>query len=118
MSQDKRQKSELYIGNDVWIGDNVIILPSVHSIGNGAIIAAGAVVTKDIPSYEIWGGAAAHFLKRRFPLDLSERLEKVQWWNLPEERLKELKDFFASPEELIKILETEKVDDISDIPQN
>ena len=118
VSQDKRQKSELYIGNDVWIGDNVIILPSVHSIGNGAIIAAGAVVTKDIPPYEIWGGAAAHFLKRRFPLDLIERLEKVQWWNSPEERLKELKDYFANPEELVKILESEKVKDISDTPQN
>ncbi len=52
------------IGNDVWIGSRVTILPGVH-IGNGAIVGAGAVVTKDIPDYEVWGGNPAHFLKSR-----------------------------------------------------
>lgn len=54
----------IIIGNDVWIGARVTILPGVH-IGNGAVIGAGAVVTKDVPAYEIWGGNPAHFLKSR-----------------------------------------------------
>ena len=52
------------IGNDVWIGSRVTILPGVH-IGNGAVIGAGAVVTKDVPDYEVWGGNPARFLKSR-----------------------------------------------------
>lgn len=52
------------IGNDVWIGSRVTILPGVR-IGNGAVIGAGAVVTKDVPDYEVWGGNPAKFLKSR-----------------------------------------------------
>lgn len=52
------------IGNDVWIGARVTILPGVH-VGNGCVVGAGAVVTKDIPDFEIWGGNPAHFLKSR-----------------------------------------------------
>ena len=56
------------IGNDVWIGSRVTILPGVH-IGNGAVIGAGAVVSKDVPDYEVWGGNPARFLKSRFQKD-------------------------------------------------
>lgn len=56
------------IGNDVWIGARVTILPGVH-IGNGAVIGAGAVVTKNVPDYEVWGGNPAHFLKSRLKKD-------------------------------------------------
>ena len=54
----------IIIGNDVWIGARVIILPGVH-VGDGAIIGAGAVVTKEIPEYEIWGGNPAKHIKNR-----------------------------------------------------
>jgi maltose O-acetyltransferase len=65
MCQQGMQTSRpITIGNDVWIGARVIILPGV-SVGEGAIIGAGAVVTKNIPPYEIWGGNPAHFLKAR-----------------------------------------------------
>lgn len=65
MGQQGFTKSKtIIIGNDVWIGARVIILPGVH-IGNGAVVGAGAVVTKDIPDYEVWGGNPAHFLKTR-----------------------------------------------------
>ncbi len=57
VNKNPRVKTFLQIGNDVWIGANAIILPGCKAIGNGAIIAAGAVVTKDIPPYEIWGSA-------------------------------------------------------------
>lgn len=69
------------IGNDVWIGAKAIILRGV-TIGDGAIIAAGAVVTKDVAPYEIVGGVAAKHLKWRFDELLRERLAQAQWWNL------------------------------------
>lgn len=65
MGQQGLQSAKpITIGDDVWIGARVIILPGVQ-IGNGAIVGAGAVVTKSIPPYEIWGGNPAHFLKSR-----------------------------------------------------
>ena len=62
------------IGNDVWIGSRVTILPGVN-IGDGAIIAAGAVVTKDVPSYAIVGGVPAKLLRMRFS---KEEISKYQ----------------------------------------
>ena len=57
-------RKEIILGEDVWLGCNVIILKGV-SIGNGAVVAAGAVVTKSIPANEIWGGAPAKFIRIR-----------------------------------------------------
>lgn len=105
VDKDPREKSVINIGNDVWIGDNVIILPSCTSIGNGAVIAAGAVVTKNVPHYEIWGGVPACYIKQRFTQEIIEELEKIQWWDMPEETLKSLKDYFQRPDELINIFE-------------
>lgn len=65
MKQGFEDEKPVYIGDDVWIGDRVIILPGVH-IGNGCIIAAGSVVTKDVAPYTVVGGAPAHFIKERF----------------------------------------------------
>ncbi len=62
--QGMTQDIPVIIGDDVWIGSRVTILPGVH-IGNGAVIGAGSVVTKDVPDFEIWGGNPAHFLKTR-----------------------------------------------------
>lgn len=59
-----RRFRQFCIGNDVWIGSRSLIMKGV-TIGDGAIIAAGSVVTKDVPPYEIWGGNPAHFLKSR-----------------------------------------------------
>ncbi|MDR0830722.1 MAG: acyltransferase [Prevotellaceae bacterium] len=63
--QGNLEKSVLEIGNDVWLGARVIVLPNCKKIGNGAIIGAGAVVTKDIPDYAIVGGNPAKILKFR-----------------------------------------------------
>ena len=65
MKQGFEDEKPVYIGDDVWIGDRVIILPGVH-IGNGCIIAAGSVVTKDVAPYTVVGGVPAHFIKERF----------------------------------------------------
>lgn len=100
-NNDIREYSRISIDSDVWIGQNVIILPSVKHIGTGAIIAAGAIVTKDIPPYEIWGGVPARFIKKRFTDSISKELLASEWWLLPEEDLKKIKEKFWDPEEFI-----------------
>lgn len=65
MEQGFEEERPVYIGNDVWIGDRVLILPGVH-IGDGSIIAAGAVVTKDVPPYSIVAGVPARKIRDRF----------------------------------------------------
>lgn len=88
--------SSIYIGNDVWIGANVIILPGVH-IGDGAVLAAGAVVNRDVAPYSIVGGVPATQIKFRFSQDEIEILEKVQWWNWTDEEMKQKKYLLYSP---------------------
>ena len=63
-AQGFTETKPIVIGDDVWIGARVINLPGVH-IGNGAVIGAGAVVTNNVPDYEVWGGNPARFLKSR-----------------------------------------------------
>lgn len=85
--EDNRIWNEINIGNDVWIGRNVIILPSVSSIGDGAIIGAGSVVTKNVKPYEIVGGSPARKIKDRFSCRDAEKIMKSKWWDLDEEKI-------------------------------
>lgn len=84
----KRKKSKVVIGNDVWIGHNAIILPGIK-IGNGAVIGAGAVVTKDVEKYSIVVGNPAREIKKRFTNSQIEKLEKIKWWNWDHDKIKE-----------------------------
>lgn len=79
------------IGNDVWIGNNAIIMQNIK-IGNGAVIASGAVVTKDVPDYAIVVGVPAKIIKYRFSEDKIKMLLKLQWWNQTEEWIKKYID--------------------------
>ena len=72
--------SKVVVGNDVWIGERAIIMDGVN-IGHGAIVAAGAVVTKDVPPYAIVGGVPAQIIKFRFSDKVIEDLLKSEWWN-------------------------------------
>ncbi len=74
-----KKNRKVIIGNDVWIGDNVTILPSVK-IGDGVIIGAGSVVTKDIPDYSIVVGVPARVIKYRFSKSEIDKLGKIKWW--------------------------------------
>lgn len=74
------QKS-IEIGHDVWVGARVMILDGCK-IGNGAVIAAGAVVVKDVPAYAVVGGVPARIIKYRFEPDVIDFIQKMQWWNL------------------------------------
>ena len=73
-------KGDIIIGSDVWIGYEAVIMAGVI-IGDGAIIAARAVVTKDVPPYTIVGGVPAKIIRKRFDDATIERLEKLRWWD-------------------------------------
>jgi acetyltransferase-like isoleucine patch superfamily enzyme len=81
------------IGNDVWVGKNVIILGGIK-IGNGAVIAAGSVVTKDVPDYHIVAGVPAKIVKPRFSDSIIKELLDLQWWNKTEKEIEELRPLF------------------------
>lgn len=80
-------EGDIIIGNDVWIGYEAVIMQGVH-IGDGAIIATRAVVTKDVPPYTIVGGIPAKEIKKRFPEKIIKKLMQIQWWNWDEDRIK------------------------------
>ena len=99
---DAKSKGHIEIGNDVWIGLNVIILSGVK-IGDGAVIAAGSVVTKSIPAYSIYGGVPAKFIKHRLHDDHISELLKIKWWNWPIEKIRENEAlFYGDVDEFIK----------------
>lgn len=79
-------KGDIVIGSDVWIGYEAVILSGV-TIGDGAIIGARAVVTKDVPPYTIIGGIPAKPLKKRFQEAVISSLLKIKWWNWPKEKI-------------------------------
>ncbi len=82
-------RGDIIIDNDVWIGANVTIVDNVR-IGNGAVIAAGSVVTKDVPPYAIVGGNPARVIKYRFNDELIKGLLETEWWNMDDSVLRTL----------------------------
>ena len=76
------------IGNDVWIGQRVMVMGGIK-VGDGAVVGAGAIVTKDVPPYAIVAGVPARIIRYRFSQEIIDRLEELQWWNLPENKLRE-----------------------------
>ena len=88
-----RRADRVIIGNDVWIGHAVIVLPGV-TIGDGAVLAAGAVVTKDVPLYTIVGGVPAKAIRSRFAPEIVAQLQTIAWWDWPLAKLMDnLADF-------------------------
>lgn len=84
---DLLDRPPLKIGHDVWIGSDVIILPSVKNIGNGSIIGAGSIVTKDVEPYSIVVGNPAKLKRKRFSANVILKLEATNWWNLEKDEL-------------------------------
>lgn len=82
------------VGNDVWIGCNVVILPGV-TIGDGAVIAAGSIVTKDVPPYAIVTGAPAKVLRYRWNEETIERVSSLKWWDWEDEKIKNNLELFT-----------------------
>lgn len=80
-------RSRCLIADDVWIGHNAIILPNARFIGRGSVIAAGAVVTKDVLPYSIVGGNPAKLIRMRFSEKIIEQIESSGWWEWDKEKL-------------------------------
>jgi len=103
-------KGDTVIGNDVWIGQNVTIMPGIK-IGDGAIIAANAAVTKSVEPYAIVGGNPARLIRKRFSDELIELLLKLQWWNWDEQKIFDKLELLVSANDIVtakKLLENEK----------
>lgn len=92
------RKGTIIIQNDVWVGHGAMIMAGV-TLHNGCIVAAGAVVTKDVPPYAIVGGNPAQILRYRFDADVIEALQKIAWWDWPEELQTARREDFALPVE-------------------
>ena len=92
------------IGSDVWIGQGVMIKAGIK-VGHGSIIAAGAVVIKDVEPYSVVGGIPSKILKYRFSTEIVSKLLELRWWNKDEEELKVLADYFDNPRKLISFIE-------------
>lgn len=90
---DWRRAHRVAVGHDTWLGHAAVVLPGV-TIGDGAVVAAGAVVAKDVPPYTVVGGVPARPLKRRHPEALAERLIAIAWWRWTHAQLRAaLEDF-------------------------
>ena len=83
-SAEAMTKGDIVVDDDVWIGQRATILSGVH-IGQGAIVAAGAIVTRDIPPYSVWGGVPARFIKYRFSPKIIDDLLKIDYSKLNKE---------------------------------
>lgn len=95
-NSELRDNRPVVIGNDVWIGANVCILPGVH-VGDGAVIAAGAIVTKDVPPYAIVGGIPAKVIRYRFSPKEIHTLLKIRWWDWSVEKIEKNIELLYNP---------------------
>lgn len=94
-------RKKIMIGNDIFIGANVTVLDGV-TIGDGAVIGAGTVVSKDIPPYAVAVGSPLQIIKFRFNDETIQKLLEIKWWNLEEDKLKEVEEYFFKTEAFIE----------------
>jgi acetyltransferase-like isoleucine patch superfamily enzyme len=99
--KDKIDYIPLAIGNDVWIGHNAIIMPNVKEIGDGAVVAAGAVVNKNVPAYAVVVGNPARVVRYRFSKKVIDELLASKWWEKSIEEIKPIIHEFIKPHEII-----------------
>lgn len=90
-------KGDTIIGNDVWFGRECVVMPGIK-IGDGAIVAAYSVVTRDVEPYSVVGGNPARFLKKRFGDELIELLLRLKWWDLEPAALAKLLPLLCDPD--------------------
>lgn len=84
--EDFPYKGDTVVGNDVWLGFEALIMPGVK-IGDGAVVAAGAVVTGEVPPYAIVGGNPARVIKQRYSADVVVELLEIRWWDWPVDQI-------------------------------
>jgi virginiamycin A acetyltransferase len=88
-----RIESEVLVGNDVWIGTRVVVLPGVE-IGDGAVIGAGSIVTDNVEPYSVYAGMPSERIKWRFDEEIRELLLEIEWWDWSEEKIRSNQEFF------------------------
>jgi acetyltransferase-like isoleucine patch superfamily enzyme len=93
----REQPRRVNIGHDVWLGRSVIVLPGV-TIGDGAVVGAGSVVTKEVPPYAIVAGNPARLIRYRFSELLRSRLLSARWWDLSDRELQALAPYVRDVE--------------------
>ncbi|MFH1717493.1 MAG: CatB-related O-acetyltransferase [Planctomycetota bacterium] len=97
VQKEERLVGSIEIGNDVWIGRNAIILSGTGRIGDGAVIGAGSVVTKEVPDFAVVAGSPARIIRYRFSEATVEKLKRERWWDKDIAVLKENIDQFVRP---------------------
>lgn len=98
------KRIRVQVGNDVWIGDRVVILSGV-TVGDGAILAIGAIVTKDVPPYAVVAGVPARVIKFRFPDKIINKLLSIKWWEVDDAFLKKM--VFSDVQDAINLFDTQ-----------
>lgn len=95
--------SDTVLGSDVWVAARAVILAGTR-IGNGAVVAAGAVVTRDVPAYAVVAGSPARIVGFRHTEEVIERLEQIQWWEWPKGEIEGIVELLSdsSPQELFR----------------
>jgi acetyltransferase-like isoleucine patch superfamily enzyme len=107
INTDPIYRGPIVVGNDVWIGRRSMILSNVK-IGDGAVIAAGSVVTRDVEPYTVVGGVPAKAIKRRFTNSQIDALLNIRWWDWPDEKIiSNIELFYCDIEIFIKTAEHE-----------
>lgn len=97
----KLEHQYVEIGNDVWIGTGVIVMPGIH-IGNGAVVGGGSIVTHSVSDFEIVAGCPARHIGWRFDEDVREQLREIEWWNFPDEIIRKNIELFSPFNDLTK----------------
>ncbi len=107
--ENERKPCRIEIGNDVWIGRGCRFKVSDPDrplvIGDGAVIASDSVVVKSIPPYTIWGGNPARFIKNRFAPRVSEKLQRIRWWDWDIEKIHDNYKYFDEPEQFAEMFD-------------
>ncbi len=108
MFQEQRlvEGKSLIIGNDVWIGEKASLIEGIR-IGHGAIIAAGAMVTKDVPPYAVVGGVPARIIRYRYPPEEIDLLLSLSWWDKDEQWLRQHAPAMANDNEFLRTLKAD-----------
>jgi virginiamycin A acetyltransferase len=88
-----KERQGVLIGHNVWIGDAVIILAGV-TVGNGAVLAAGSVVTRDVAPFSVVAGVPARKIRKRFSPEVIDQLQNICWWDWTEEKMRRNRNFF------------------------
>lgn len=93
---------KIVIGHDVWLGQGCVVMDGV-TISNGAVVGAGAIVTRDVPAYSIVGGVPARHIKYRFDEKMRSLLLKSKWWDWPESRITKHKEDFTNVKRFLEL---------------